>query len=352
MFKQNEKPVVDEKDKNAGFVDENGNNLSTKPVEVKPEPNPDDVDLAKEVEIKDDKLKSIESERQKFLKVVKKQNIIKWSVSIVAIGLLVFSWIYFLVGDRFKDNPGMRYGLGLPLVGVSIAMMVAYYIFIKRYNDKKMNEYLKVYYGCVNSFVFGGERFSEVHGDIAGKIEQNEFNDCRAYSNVTSLNSRNVISFKVDGLTKAKICDCAAQQSTIKKLVPVFIGKYLIADNTYKGNDDIIVYLTGNSRSLPPNNVDSLPKVVNTKKMIIYTNNKNYESVVNAKVRQAISQLVTNNVLIECFISITKGKTYIGLGYDDCLMVVPLQNKFNPIPLECYKKDILKIADVISNLNK
>jgi len=351
MFKQKEEVNVEQKDKNAGFVDENGNNLSTQPVTPKQEEkNPDDVDLTKSVEINDVNLKNIETERQKFFKVVKKQNIIKWVDSLVAIGLLVFSWLYFVGNTKFSN--GIRYGVGFGLTAVAVLMIVGYYVIIKRFNDKKMSEYLKVYYGAMNAYTFGNERFKDVHGDIAAKIDHSDFLDSRAFKDVSSLSSRNVVSFLVDGKIKAKICDCAAQRSTVKKLEPLFIGKYLIADNTYTGNDEIIIQLLGNSRSLPPNNLDVLPKVASNKKQVIYTNYKNYESVVNAKVRQAIAQLVTNNVLVDCFISITKGKTYIGLGYDDCLMIVPLQQKFNPIPLECYKKDMQTVADIIVNLNK
>ena len=86
--------------------------------------------------------------------------------------------------------------------------------------------------------------------------------------------------------------------------------------------------------------------------MIIYTENKKYESVVNAKTRQLISELVTNNVLVDVSISITKGKTYFCLGYDDCLMVLPLQDKFNPLPVYKFKKDMQIIAEIITNLNK
>lgn len=353
MFKQKENVELEEKDKNAGFVDENGNNLSTQPVAPTPEEkNPDDVDLTKTVELNDNNLKSIEEERQKFFKVVKKQNIIKWANSFLSIGLLVFAWIYFIGGKQWQNVPAVRYGCGISLTVVAVGLMIGYYVIVKKYNDKKMSEYLKLYYGAMNAYTFGNERYKDVHGDIAAKIDHSDFLDSRAYKDVSQLSSRNVVSFLVDGKVKTKICDCAAQKSTVKRLEPLFIGKYIIADNTYTGNDEIIITLLGNSRSLPPNNLDVLPKVSSTKKQVIYTNNKNYESVVNSKVRQAIAQLVTNNVLVDCFISITKGKTYIGLGYDDCLMVVPLQQKFNPIPLECYKKDMQTIADIIVNLNK
>lgn len=340
MFKQKD----ENKNKNEGFVDEKGQELVPTPAPSKEEPNPDDVDLKAPFEYTSEHLEEIERGRLDFAKMVKKQNIIKWITATAAIGLLVFTWIFVMGQLKIQ-------WLTFLLTGVSIVIIVAYYVIVKKYNNKKMDAYLKRYYGDMNAFVFGDERFKEVHGDIAGKIDNDEFNDSELYKDVSTIGSRNVVSFKVDGKYDCKICDCAAQKTTMKKLEPLFIGKHLIAKNNYTNDDPIIIYLTGNSRSLPPNNVEQLPKVINTKKMIVYSNNKKYESTLNSKVRNLISNIITNNILVDASIVIKKGQTYFDLGYDDCLMVLPLQTKFNPIPVNRFKKDMIIIADIIAQLN-
>jgi len=353
MFKQKEE-TIENKNKDAGFVDDKGDAISKeaeKSLTAQPEPNPNDVNLNAQFTYDDQNLEQVEKDRNKFLKIVKKQNIIKWIVSIISIGLLVFAFIFFLNNNQFKNNNAVRLGGGIGVAGAGVAVMIGWLIFNKKYSNKYMNEYLKTYYGCMNAFVFGNERFKDVHGDIAGKISNDDFNKAETYKDVSTIGSRNVINFKIDGKINTTICDCAAQQTTVKKLVPLFIGKYLIADNTYKGNEPIIVYLTGNSRALPPNNVAHLPKVVNTKNMIVYTNNKGYASMFTSKVKNTVSKLITNNVLVDAFISIQKGKTYIGLGYDDCLMILPLNDKFNPIPIRKFKDDMQIVADIIVGLN-
>lgn len=341
MFKQQET-----KNKNEGFVDEKGQALETKPEQAKEAVNPDDINLKAEFKYDSKSLEDIETGRLTFYKTVKKENIVKWIVAALSIGLLIFAFAYLMQ----QEATGIKV-TGYCMIAVSILIIVAYYILAKRFNNKKMQVYLKRYYGDINAYVFGQECFKDVHGDIEGKIENNEFNSSLLYKNVSTIGSRNIVNFKVNNLD-CKICDCAAQMTTLKKLEPLFIGKYLVAPNTYTGDQQIVIYLTGNSRALPPNNVDHMNKAVNTRKMIIYTENKNYESTVDAKVRQAVSELITNNVLVDVSISITKGKTYFGLGYDDCLMVLPLQEKFNPLPVYKFKKDMEIVARIITYLNK
>ena len=348
MFQQKENEV---KNKDAGFVDEKGNELAPEP--KKEEPNPNDVNLNVKTISYDDKLtKDIEEGRLEFYKGIKKQNIFKWVCNVSGFALLIFAFVFFFMSKTYEDVPAIKYGAGVPVVCASVGIFVAYYFVTKKINNKKMGVYLKRYYGDMNAYVFGNDKFSDVHGDIDGKIPNDDFNSSLLYKDVSTLGSRNVVNFKVMNKVDAKICDCAAQKTTVRKLEPLFIGKYLMSTNTYKGNDGIIVYLNGNKRSLPPNNVSDLPKVLNTRKMVIYSKEKGYKSFLTTKCINLISELITNNILVDASISIQKGKTYIGLGYDDCLMVLPLQTKFNPIPMERYKKDMQIIADLLIELNK
>ena len=123
-----------------------------------------------------------------------------------------------------------------------------------------MDAYLKVYYGETNAAAFSDARFHEVNGNISGKIDNDDFNNSGLYKDVSTIGSRNVVNFKVGG-TQVKLCDCAAQKTTQKKLEPLFIGKYLIADNNYQGDEPIYIYLPGNNRALPPNNLDNIPNL-------------------------------------------------------------------------------------------
>lgn len=339
MFKQSE----GKKDKNAGFVDAKGQPIEKKEEKPVEEKNPNDVDLNAKFEYQDEHSKKIEASRQVFLKFVKKQNIFKWIVALLAIGILVFSWVFVMQQTELK-------WLAFVLTAVSVVIIIAYYFIMKHFNNKKMKEYLKVYYAECNANVFGNDAFKDVNGDVEGKIDNDDFNGALLYKDVSQIGSRNIVKFKV-GNANCKICDIAAQKTTMKKLEPLFIGKFLIADNTYQGDEPIFIYLPGNSRALPPNNLDNVKKVVDTKKLCVYSNAKNYGSTFTSKIHNLVLGLITNNILVDCSIAITKGHTYVGLGYDDCLMVLPLQEKFNPIPVDRFKADMQIIAKLINELN-
>ena len=86
--------------------------------------------------------------------------------------------------------------------------------------------------------------------------------------------------------------------------------------------------------------------------MVIYSNEEKQPAIINNQFKAAINKIITNNILVDVAISIQKGATYVALGYEDNLMVLPLQDKFNPIPLTQYKKDLVNVLDLVSLLNK
>ena len=87
-------------------------------------------------------------------------------------------------------------------------------------------------------------------------------------------------------------------------------------------------------------------------KYIVWSNNSKWESVVNTPFKKLISQVKLSNDLVDLAISITKGRMFIAMGYDDPLMVLPLEKPYNPNPVKTYKKDISVIAKFIELLNK
>ena len=65
-----------------------------------------------------------------------------------------------------------------------------------------------------------------------------------------------------------------------------------------------------------------------------------------------ITDIRTDAILVDVAISIYEGKVYIMMGYDDPLMVLPLQTEFDYKPTESYKKDMARIANLVEVLNK
>ena len=59
-----------------------------------------------------------------------------------------------------------------------------------------------------------------------------------------------------------------------------------------------------------------------------------------------------NKELVDLSISLQKGRVFVCMGYDDPLMVLPLQNQFDPKPTEIFKKDVVKVLKLIEEFNK
>ena len=293
-------------------------------------------------------LAHIEEERKVFLSKYKKQNSLKWVVSLLALAAVITIWIVIpnVAGKESWSMPVMISSI----VGI-LALLLLYTFWIRRSLNTKMRAYFQVFYEESNKFVFDQEGFANVEAQSPDKISKEQFTDSELYKDIIEVGSRGLTAFEYNGVP-AMVCDCAGQIKTEKRIAPAFVGKYLFAASNYDGDDPIIVYIKGDKRSLPPTNVEDKKAVHDDNKYIVWSNNSKWESVVNTPFKKLISQVKLSNDLVDLAISITKGRMFIAMGYDDPLMVLPLEKPYNPNPVKTYKKDIAVIAKFIELLNK
>ena len=262
--------------------------------EVLPEPE------LEPIEYDTDNLKNIEVAREIFLKQYKVQNIVKWIVSIAALGLIILGWLVFLPISVY---------LTIGSIAASLLLILLYNFFIKRYLNGKMKIYFDEFYKNTTEFIFEGKDYTDVDFKVENKIEAVQFTENEIYKDVVQVGSRNLTTYKYRGMP-ISVCDAAGQTKSAKSLVPVFVGKYFIADNNYEGDEPIIVYLKGNDKALPPTNVAHLEVISDDNKIAIYSNNKEAAKFVNKKVQALLRKINTDDILIDVAISIKKGKTF------------------------------------------
>ena len=284
-----------------------------------------------------DNLKNIEDARQIFLKQYKVQNIVKWIVSVAALGLIVLGWLVFLPISVY---------LTIGTVGASLLLILLYNFFIKRYLNGKMKIYFDAFYKNTTEFIFDGSDYEDVDFKVENKIEAVQFTENNIYADVVQVGSRNLTTYKYKGMP-ISVCDAAGQTKSAKSLVPVFVGKYFMATNSYEQDEPIIIYLKGNEKALPPTNVAHLEVISDDNVMAIYSNNKEALKFVNKKVQSALKKIHTDDILVDVAIAIQKGKTFVCAGYDDILMVLPLEKPFNPKATRNYKDDLVDISEFI-----
>lgn len=292
-------------------------------------------------------LEKIEEERAAFLKIYRFQNTLKWIVSAICIVAVVFACIFI---------PNLISGTTGTIVMVSIlvaalAGTILYSVFSRQYIRKKMHQYFDSYYENVNHYVFDSKEITNLKAQFPGKIEPVAFTDNNLYKDVIDVGSRGLTEFEYNSIPVA-IVDCAASVRKEKRVVPVYVGKYLFAASNYQYDEPLYVYFKGDKRALPPTNLADVKTVLDDKKMYIATANKDWKKVINADVKKIFQSIEMNKELVDLSISLQKGRIFICMGYDDPLMVLPLQQQFDPKPTEIFKKDVVHALRLIEEFNK
>ena len=306
-------------------------------------------EIKNEVTYSHEALERIENNRKGFLADYRKNNNLKIIISVLCILVIVVACIvlpYVMPEDMKKLSTGITLGLFvIALAGTLSASMLT-----RKAMDKKMKIYFSDYYKAVNDFVIEGEGFENVALQDPGKITLEEFNEAQVYVNVIEAGSRGLTTFEYNKIPM-RVVDCAGNVKGEKRMMPVFVGKCVSSAAKYAESDLILIYLKGNEKALPPTNVEGLEKVVDDEKMWIAANNKNWEKVITKDILALINEFTMNELLVDLAISLHDGKAFIMMGYDDPLMVLPLQNQFDSKPVEAFKEDFRKAVKLLEALN-
>lgn len=295
------------------------------------------------------KLEDIEKSRAKFYNYYKKQNTIKWLVTGICLLIIIIGWIVPNYIPYFATEPGNAYTIWMVLgiTVVAVIVLAVYSILMKRKLNAALSNYFQSYYEDNDAFVFG-DLVTDKRGSVDDKLQESLFNGANLYKDVIKVGSRNCIEFKYRG----RLCvfaDAAAQIKGPKALQTVFLGKFFTISNDYNG-PDFLIYRKGNKRALPPTTLDRYPLFEDSKLMVIY-GPKEIKRYLTKEVRDALNAFQTNTTLVDVSISVRAGRTYVALGYEDDLMVMPLEKPFNPNPTLQHQEDMKKVFNFVDALD-
>ncbi|MBQ7995398.1 MAG: hypothetical protein IJ247_04200 [Bacilli bacterium] len=299
-------------------------------------------------EITDERLKLIESRRADFHKKYKKTNIFRWVVSLSALALIVLGYV---IPTTVPPMAGSTWGIYITLGVLILAVLcIAIYSFVsRRWINKHMKQYFADYYASANSYVYEGDE-EGAKGDVDTKLEPLTLKEAKTYEDIYKIGSRDTLKFSING-KNALVSDCAAQISIGKQLKTVFVGKLFVIDNEYKG-DQILLYIKGYSRGLPPTALSGKEEILNDGRMAAFGNKTEFAKIFSDKtLKTLLDEFDTNKILVDVTISIVEGKTYYFMGYDDSAMVLPLEKPLVLAPLDEIKKNYASIKKVDSLLN-
>jgi len=294
-------------------------------------------------------LQKVEDTRQVFWKSYRKHNTLKMVIMVLCMAAIIVAFIVF--PTIIKDNSSLQLGLTIGVAILALGGTYGYSVYVRKKFDRKMREYFELYFNSCNEYVFDNKAFSDVALQNPGKITLEEFNECALYKDVIETGSRGLTTFKYNGLDMS-VVDCAGNVKAEKRMKPVFVGKMLRTSAKYDGDYPVFVYLKGNERALPPTNLEGVSNVLENEKMVVYSNYKDWKKVLSGGVMKAIEAIKTDKILVDVAFAIQKGKLFVMLGYDDPLMILPLQQEFDYKPTEIYKANMAVVCKVVEALNK
>ena len=304
--------------------------------------------VVEQVQYPHEALKKVEDTRLVFWKSYKLHNTFKLLVMMVCLAAII---VAFIVLPNIIKNSSFQLGLTIGIAVLALGGTYGYSLFVRKKFERRMKDYFELYFNCCNEYVYGEKPFSDAELQNPGKITLDEFNECGLYKDVLEAGSRGLTKFKYNGL-EMSIVDCAGNVKAEKRMKPVFVGKMVRATAKYDGEYPVYVYIKGNDRALPPTNMEGVEAVLEDTKMVVYSNYKDWKKVLNGPVMKALEAIKTDKILVDVAFSIGKGKVFAMLGYDDPLMVLPLQQEFDYKPTEIYKENMGVICKVIEALNK
>lgn len=295
----------------------------------------------------DPHLQAIEDARKGFFAIYKKANLIKWIVTGGALVLIVLGWVIpnFALGSGVTDNVKLYITLGV--AAVAVLMLGIYSYLYRKKLDVAMKAYFAEYYTQNNAYVFG-DQVTDLSGGVEDKLQPEIFQAAGLYKDVAKVGSRACLHFNYKGKSIV-FADCAGQAKGQKSLLTVYVGKFWAVPNA-SNLGDVVIYLKGNKRALPPTTVDTMNVIEDSKTMVIF-GPEECRKLLSHDLRQAIAQIRTDAVLVDLAISIKEGMTYIAMGYEDSLMVLPLEKPFNSAPTKELKMNVEQIFRVIDAID-
>lgn len=301
-------------------------------------------------------LQAIEAARQVFYSFYKKASRIKWIITILMIVIVAVAWIVPSFIKTGVDEEGnavglpteVTLGIGIGGIVLMLAILLGFNVYYKKRVEKAMSDYFNSYYTANDDYVFGG-LVSDRTGNVDCKIKDTDLADAGLYRDVFKVGSRDAIEFTYNG-HKALYCDCSASVKGQKSLATVFVGKMMRIDNDFQGNE-LLVYLKGNKRALPPTTLEGRNLIEDTKTMLVYGEHDS-KRLLTKEVRNAIANIATDSILVDLSILVKPGKTYFFFGYEDSLMVLPYDKPFDPKPTMHLKEDTRKTFALVDALDK
>ena len=312
---------------------------------------PEEVKQEEEVkELTDLHLQEIENFREGFAKVYKRVKFLKYPILIVSVAMMIVAFLVVPNVLTGEDQKTLQITLMVVLAVLALLIMLSDTFITKSIFNKKLVKYFDVYYGNLDDYLYVQDGVEIVEARPNDKLEASQFTTGNAFGNVGQVISRGLVDLKLHDLN-ILACDASGQVAKEKRYVPVFVGKYLISPAKYSGSD-VLIYLKGDERALPPTNTESMKLQLDEKRVAVYSNDSNWKKVFTTKFKTQLLKLKSNKTFVDLSINVRDGSAYFYLGLDDEAMTVPLEKPLVEGPYKRTKEALSIVYKLIELLNE
>ncbi len=284
----------------------------------------------------------IEEARQSFMAFYKKQKLYNNVAFVLVIVLIIAAYVVLQawLGQNF---------LALGAVAIILVLLFVYSRISRTKMEKLTKEYITQYYGFMKEKAFPEGRFPNSTIDFDRKLDLSEFTNAGILKEIVRINTRGVVSFDYRG-HEATACDMAAYRSADGKQTPSFLGKFISVPLKLNLSGRILIYIKPKVQAKGPDSLDDIQKIDETDRYVIYATDASTFKTLPSGFIHLLDLLTVDDLLVDATFSIHPDQTQVALSYTDALMVIPLQNAFDPSPSEQYAKNLQAMFAILDSL--
>lgn len=290
------------------------------------------------------KLSAMEEARKAWKKSYRLSSILKVGISTFCLLLIVLAWVIptTVMGSSAGSVPLY---IALGTAAGSLVIMALTSFLVKKKQNRFVSTYFHAFYKPMDEYLFEGLDIANVQGDVDTKLSQEEFDGGKAFKKTHNVGSRDSLTFTYKGVDAA-VSDAASQEEGKNRaLMVTFVGKFLRMHNNLKLDNGVIFYFKGNDRAIPPTGIIGATPAIKNDYYNVYGLGKDIAKI-PSETMMLIEKIRTNKLLVDVTISIQSGRTYMYLGVEDTLMILPNKDQFNPNYLIAYKQIFASFLEI------
>ncbi len=241
---------------------------------------------------------------------------------------------------------------GWSLVGTAVVGMLLYYILTRNIVPNATKEYISVVNYQLNMRNYADNRFTDVSTDKNEKIELADPISDAIFKDLNHIASRNVINGHFVGRS-FKVADLGVYSGQGRSRTSAFVGKYISYPNDLHFEGRYILVSKGVAPVDLPTDIEDLVVLSEEDNFVIYGKEGNKPaSDLGKDFLESIKKIRVENHLLNVDVVIWGGHTSIYASYDDKIMTLPYQEKYDKEPNEQFANNLIAYFEALALLVK